>query len=309
MVTFNRILCPVDFSEASRHALDQAVVVGRFFESRLTVLHVFNQVFLPVPGMAMPGYGPDMSMSAEDVRRMQQDAERLAEPVRAAGLTADVVVEPGAPAPHILAKAKTIAADLIVMGTHGASGFERLMLGSVTEKVLRKAPCPVLTVPPRSAGTAAVPFKHLLCAVDFSECSLNALAAALALAKEADAELTILHVLDWPVDASPVGVAAPGEAAMGPAAFDLEGYRRMLERDARERLARLVPADAREWCTPQTLVAHGKPHVEVLRAAEDRHADLIVLGVRGRNPLDLMLFGSTTNQIVRRAACAVLTTR
>ena len=89
--------------------------------------------------------------------------------------------------------------------------------------------------------------------------------------------------------------------------FDLEGYRRVLEADAVDRLQRLVPADARSWCSPATMVVHGKPHVEVLKAAAERQADLIVLGVRGRNTFDLMLFGSTTNQIVRQANRPVLT--
>ena len=93
-----------------------------------------------------------------------------------------------------------VETDLIVLGTHGLSGVDRAMLGSVTEKVLRKASCPVLTVPPAVETAAKVPYKRLLCPVDFSESSLNALRHALSLAEEADASLTILHVFDWPRD-------------------------------------------------------------------------------------------------------------
>ena len=139
----------------------------------------------------------------------------------------DVVVEVGQAIPHILSAAAVTHADLIVLGTHGASGFEHLLLGSVTEKVLRKAPCPVLTVPPRAHNTSALPFKKILAAVDFSDSSLAALGAALSVAQEADAQLTILHVLDWPeFEPMPanVDVAASG-------VFDLRG----LPPDARSR--------------------------------------------------------------------------
>ena len=75
----------------------------------------------------------------------------------------------------ILDRAASLPADLIVMGTHGAGGFQHLVLGSVTEKVLRQAACPVLTVPPRAQATSRLPFSRLLCAVDFSDVSLAAL--------------------------------------------------------------------------------------------------------------------------------------
>ena len=89
---------------------------------------------------------------------------------------------------------------LIVIGTHGAGGFEHLVLGSVTEKVLRRATCPVLTVPPRARTTAKLPFKRILCPLDFSESSLAALDFAFSLAQQGDAELTILHVFEWPAE-------------------------------------------------------------------------------------------------------------
>ena len=301
MMNITRILCPVDFSDASQHALEQATVVAGWFGAPITLLHVYTQVFLPVPGMAVAGYGSDFVLGVEDRQRLFEDASRWADSARAAGVHVDVVVEVGQAIPHIFSTAAATHADLIVLGTHGASGFEHLLLGSVTEKVLRKAPCPVLTVPPRAHNMSALPFKKILVAVDFSESSLAALGAALSVAQEADAQLTILHVLDWPEpEAMPanVDVAASG-------VFDLEGYRRVLEAEASTRLSTLVPDDARQWCTPVTQVAHGKPYREILKVAAGM--DLVVLGIRGRNALDLMLFGSTANQVVRQATCPVLT--
>jgi nucleotide-binding universal stress UspA family protein len=81
----------------------------------------------------------------------------------------------------------------------------------------------------------------------------------------------------------------------------------VLETDAKERLDGLVTDDARNWCSAETRVAHGKPYREILCAAAEGQSDLIVLGVRGRGGLDLALFGSTANQVVRHATCPVLT--
>lgn len=304
MVTFTRLLCPVDFSDASRHALDQAVVVAKWFDARLTVLHVYNRILLPVPGLATPAYGGGVSLDPAEVERLHEQTRAFVADSSADPTKVEVMLEAGQPVPHILAVAG-VRADLVVMGTHGTSGFEHLVLGSVTEKVLRKATCPVLTVPPRAPAASVLPFKRILCAVDFSESSLAAAKTAFALAQEADAQLDLVHVLDWPSDDA-VGwsVEAPG----GPI-FDLDGYRQALETAGASRLQALVPAEARTWCRPRTRVVHGKPHREILEVAAAEKTDLIVLGVRGRNAVDLAMFGSTTNQVVRGATCPVLTVR
>jgi nucleotide-binding universal stress UspA family protein len=193
-------------------------------------------------------------------------------------------------------------ADLVVMGTHGHSGFVRWTLGSVTEKVLRRSPCPVLTVGPAGAGAVAPEggpvFKRILCALDFSPSSDRALRYALSLAQEADARLSLLHVLDWPLE-------EPRDAG----GFDLAGYRRRLEEEARERLRAAVPEAARDWCKPEERLEAGRPWQAIVRVAGELGAELIVMGVQGRGALDLMLFGSTTHNVVREAACPVLTIR
>jgi nucleotide-binding universal stress UspA family protein len=208
----------------------------------------------------------------------------------------EAVVTEGNIAPCILEEATALPADLIVAGTHGLGGFDRLMLGSVAEKVLRKATCPVMTVPPVVATTAAVPYKRLLCPLDFSESSLSALRFATSLAKESDAHLTLLHVIDVPPD---------DELLVEQ--FDAPEFRQFVDDRARRRLEALIPADVRVWCQPETTVAYGKPYQQILETAASEGSDLIVIGVRGRNALDLRLFGSTTNQVVRHAPCPVVT--
>jgi nucleotide-binding universal stress UspA family protein len=233
-VEIHHILCPSDFSEASAHAVDQAIVLADAYKAKIIA---------------------------------------------------------------------SLAADVIVMGTHGTSGFEHFVLGSVTEKVLRKATCPVLTVPPRAQATSRLPFQHVLCAVDFSDASTAAVNWATSLAHASGASVTLLHVLEWPWHEPP-----PPDMSQLPKeqADALVAFRRYSEGSARTRLESLVPQHVR---TVQTVaqLRNGKAWSEILDVARDQRSDLIIMGVRGRNPVDVTLFGSTTNQVVRRASCPVLT--
>jgi nucleotide-binding universal stress UspA family protein len=296
MIEIRRILCPIDFSETSRNALEHALAIARWYESEVTALHVIHAPLFPAPPILFAAASdPELAPSGERQVRAEEELRAWLEPRRPSVKT-DVVVGEGNPATIILDNARSRQADLIVMGTHGLSGFERFMLGSVTEKVLRKASCPVLTVPPASGTTAKLPYSRVLCPVDFSDSSLAALRFAFSIAEEADAHLTILHVFDWPPDDELLTQR-----------FDVPAYRRLVEDEARGRLDALVPEEVRVWCKPSTKVAYGKPYREILQVAESEGADLIVIGVRGRNPVDLTVFGSTTNHIVRRALCPVLT--
>ena len=299
MTEIKRILCPVDFSDASRHAIEHAIVIAGWYKSKITALHVRNPIFLPVPGLETEAYRDEPEPNGAQFQQLQGQVAASFQSGIAAGIGVDVRIESGPPTAEILDCAATLPADLIVIGTHGAGGFEHLILGSVTEKVLRKAACPVLTVPPRVQATSKLPFKRLLCPVDFSDPSLAALEFAFSLAQESEAELTILHVLEWPIDEEPL-VTRP---------FTVPEYRRYREEDATARLEKLVPNEARDWCRPITRLGHGKAYREILGIATEDSADLIVMGVHGRIALDLMLFGSTTNQVVRRATCPVLTLR
>ena len=302
MTPIQRILCPVDFSAVSHHAIDHAVAIARWYKASITGLHVCNPMFMPVPGL------PAAEERVTEVELKRVHAETLAcfESARATGVSVDVLIDIGPAAHQILDRAATLPANLIVMGTHGTSGFEHLVLGSVTEKVLRKAPCPVLTVPPRAEAASGAPFRRLLCAVDFSDWSLTALELACSLAQESHAGLTIVHVIEWPWHEPP----PPQLSDMPPEqAAALAEYRRYLEQSATARLKALTSDGVPDQCPTTLRIVHGKSYVEILRVAAEDHADLIVAGVHGRNAIDLMLFGSTTNQLVRHATCPVLTLR
>jgi nucleotide-binding universal stress UspA family protein len=295
MIRIAHVLCPVDFSEISQHALDHAAAIARWYDARLTVLYVFaNLPTMDLPPLVLDD--ADRERHTSDLRRMAAGVPR--------GVPVDVRIQE-APDVHeeILAQLGATHADLLVIGTHGRSGFERLFLGSVTEKVIRKATCPTLVVPPRAPDVPAaspIQFRRILCAVDFSQSSLDALAYAINMAQEADAQLTLLHIVELP----PVLSEEPAMPAL-----DLSRVREAAVADARRKLHELIPEQARTYCTVDAAVVEGRAYREILRHATEQRSDLIVMGVHGRGALDLLVFGSTTHHVIRASACPVLIVR
>jgi nucleotide-binding universal stress UspA family protein len=301
-LVIDRVLCPVDFSEASQHAMEHALAIARWSGAAVSALHVSHPMVVPVTS----GAGSCFDDPDNEMTRLRSAAASLLERAGARDLTVDIAVEAGDPARQILEHADRQAVNLIVVGTHGANGFERLILGSVTEKVLRKARCPVLTVPPRAHFAAALPFRQVLCAIDFSSASLDAMNYAGALAQQSHASLHLLHVVQWPWDEPP----APAPQDLPPEqAIALGEYRRYVEASAMARLAALRRERIPEGIEAVPQIVHGKAYVQILRVAAEMRADLIVLGIHGRNAAGLAVFGSTANQVVRAAACPVLTVR
>jgi nucleotide-binding universal stress UspA family protein len=295
MIRITHVLCPVDLSETSRHALEHAAAIARWYHARLTLLFVYANL----PTMDLP----PLVLTEADRAQLLADLRGFAAGVPP-DVATDVRVEEGEYVHEtILAQLAATHADLLVIGTHGRSGFQKLFLGSVTEKVIRKAGCPTLVVPPRAGDrAAAVPAQvpRMLCAVDFSESSLQALAFAISLAGEADARLTLLHVVEMPLFSH--------DETFG-AAPDLARVREAALADAARRLHDLVPASARHYCTVETAFVEGRAYREILARAAAAQADLIVMGVHGRGAVDRLVFGSTTHHVIRAAACPVLVVR
>ncbi|MDH4065078.1 MAG: universal stress protein [Acidobacteriota bacterium] len=300
MVEFKQILCPTDLSEASRPALSYAAAFAGWYHARLSILHVvptFDAIAVPPAQLADPVQVIYPS-TREDITA---ELRRQAETSGAAAVDPAIVAEAGDAVTVIVERALASSADLIVVGSHGRSGFNRLLHGSVAEQVLLKAPCPVLTVPPHAPATAPpdLLFRRILCAMDFSPGALQALGFALDLGRQADGVVTVLHALEWLAEEEPRVHAH----------FNVAEYRTYLIEDARERLETLLAPEARTWCQIDTVVAVGRPYRQVLQAAAERSADLIVMGAQGRGGFGLALNGSTTHQVVRAAACPVLTVR
>ena len=298
MSIFNRILCPIDLSDHSRHALDYAIGMGRHYGAALTALYVIPPPVALVPTLDSPAY-PGYVYTPEDLEAIDREVQKFVEAGRA-GVGIESQVLQGYTVGTILDFAASAGSDLIVVGTHGRGGFQRLVLGSVAERVLARARCPVIAIPPHMRDSAPVgpaPFANILCGIDYTPSSTHALEYAARLTRESSGELTLVHVVEIP----------DGEAAVAAGIGGLV-QESLYTTVARGRLHALLPGDVAHRDAGQVVVKTGKPYRGILDAAHERHADLIVLGAHGglANALGL---GSTTNHVLREANCPVLTVR
>ena len=294
MTAIKRILCPIDFSVCSRHALASAVAIARQQRATVTALYVVPPAQTVYPAIGVTAYVPYV-YSVEDVREFQKAAEKFVAgvdyPVAAVAVEALVVDE-------ILKRADDLPADLIVMGTHGRTGFDRLVLGSVAERVLVKARCPVLTIPggaPTVMPSADRLFRDVLCPVDFSPSSLAALKYAEELARDGT-KLRVLHV------AEPARHLVPAMAT-GEPDDPIAVIRR-----TRERMHSVIPLALRRTCAIEEIVAEGDAGDEIVRVAAANQVDLIVMGAHAGRA-GLLGFGSTTHDVLRAATCPVLSVK
>jgi len=293
MLPIRRILLPCDFSEFSRRALDHALTLARWYKAEITAINILPPVLTSADSLPHPVHEPTLQ------EQLLAELRQFLEPAASAGIPVRTAILEGDAVGQILEQARYLPADLVIMGTHGRGGLRRWVLGSVTEKVLRTSPCPVLTIRPAETPVLPAALNRVLCPVDFSESSMSALQQALSIVQHAAGHLTVLHVIEgYPEPLDLVG-------------FDLSiaELMRHLEQSARERLRQAVPEEARRWCQPEEVVTTGKAWQKILQIAQEQGANLIVIGVHGRDPADLMFFGSTTHHVVREAACPVLTIR
>ena len=189
------------------------------------------------------------------------------------------------------------------MGTRGRSGLARVLLGSVTERVLREARCPVITIPLALSGDASLrePWSPILCATDFSPSCKKALDFALWAARDEDARLILLNAVSWPAN---VLVAEPL-----PILMDALPTRTELEEGAYKRLVAAMPDEVSVRRRISVVIATGDPSDAILRISADNKVKLIVMGVQSRSTTNLAVFGSTTRRVIQAARCPVLSVR
>jgi nucleotide-binding universal stress UspA family protein len=273
VITFKQILCPIDFSAPSRRALMYADAWASWYGAQLDVLHV-------VPGGDSDRRVQTIEPSSDDI---EAEIRHVLGPVPSGSTSPTAHAATGRPHEVIVERARLAAADLIVMGTHGRSGVNRLLLGSVTEKVLRTAPCPVLTVPeaPSAARGAAVSLKRILCAIDFSPSALKALKHALDLGRQADGRVTVLYALEY------LDPEEPCEHVD----FDIRRRRQHFIDHARQRLHTQLAEEPQTWCEIEEVVAIDRAYKAVLQRAAETPTDLIVMGAQGMSGLELMVYG------------------
>ncbi len=289
LVSFRNVLFLTDFSEPSEAALPFAMSIARAYGSKTFVLHVLQ----PNPMLySTPDSVALLQAAQEDAAKAGM--ERLA--AHLTGLPHEEILEWGAGVWESVEQAlKSSAIDLIVVGTHGRTGAEKLLLGSVAEDIFRRSPVPVLTVGPtvRKGVHSGARFHSVLFATDFSSHSLAALPYALSLAQENQARLTLLHVLAQNGICNSTLNQTPMDAALS-------------------KLKELVPEGTDNWCQPEALVETGDPSSRISEMAKQQRADLIVLGVRSvTQPAGAgnHLGRAIAHRVVVHAPCPVLTVR
>jgi nucleotide-binding universal stress UspA family protein len=265
------------------------------------VLHVVPQW---QPYANMPAYSPE-PMLANPVlcEQIARDVSAFVAEAMADDVPVETVVREADPWREIVSVADEKAVDLIVMGTHGRGGFEQLLLGSVAEKVLNRASCPVVTVCHEEGRTWEAPglVRTIVCATDLSPSSAPTIRYALSLASEFQGRLVLLHVLDGPAHPD-----NPLYAHHLPTAVAVLSQHEAI---ARQQMRDAVAPDARAWCSVEERIVPGQAYEEILRVAAQESADLIVMGTRRHGPIARTVLGSTSQSVVRRASCPVVTVR
>ena len=279
-VSLNRILVATDFSEASAKALHHAIPIARRYEAKFYLAHVVSQAGAPLAGALRTEEAAICDLRSLETQLVQAGA--------LAGIPHEVVVRHGDVWEQLDQIVRQENVDLIVVGTHGRTGFRKIVLGSVAEEIFRHALRPVLTVGPGAPAdpTPESNLRHILYPTDLSVESAAAAPYAISAAIRNNARLTLLHVVEL---------------------HETEDAERSTV--LQNRLRNFLP---RSYALPYNLnftLEAGPTDETILAFAREHHADLIVMGLRSPNTLVDRLLWLHAYEIIRGASCPVLTIR
>lgn len=292
-MNIEHIVTATDFSDASLPALGVAERWAKAWGARLSVVHVHDPMPLG-PAVAYSGTDAGAAATAAELAKVAEaQLERVAAE-RFAGLqvSLETIRQPAAWL-AICDYAQEHEADLVILGTHGRTGVERLLIGSTAERVTRHARCPVLVV--RGPDNEAFP-RHILVASDFSPASEAALEPARELAMRHGAKLTVGHVYD----SSPI-MLGEHPAFTDTATIDAE-LRDKLRALMKDKLAGVEGVH-------MALLSAPSPVVGLSDYAREEDVDLIVVATHGRSGIARVVMGSVAERIVRHAPCSVAIVR
>lgn len=298
-MNIERILLATDGSTRAEGAEAYACRLAESWGASLTVVSVLEFA---------PGLDPESPVCriylAELMTQATEDLARLKARAAERGIAVHTRIETGIPSEQVLAAAAAEDADLIIMGTAGKTGLAHVLLGSTAERIIRTAPCPVLAVrmdrsEAERTGVSTsrlASLDRIMVPVDFSDCSLDALEYAVAVAQRAQASVMLLHVLE------PVSYGLDFTVS-------IQAEREHERKTLTERLAGLVAALEAANLKSESLVRGGLPRDSILEAARAWSADLIVMGTHGRRGLSHALYGSVVESVLRKSHCPILTVR
>jgi universal stress protein A len=286
------ILCPVDFSDASRGALRYARVLAEHFGGRLVILSVEDPLLTEAVDL-----GTGTVWDPEETRRELAHFAAGAlgrNPLKSMNVDYEVAV--GKPAKQILHVAQESACDLIVMSTHGLTGMRKMFFGSTTERVLRETTIPVLATPATGQEPDTVEdirrlVGRILVPVDLTNASIRQVQIVRGLSEALNLPFIVTHVVE--------PVRSPLAAKLHLPNIELE--RRTRAEDALAELLATVPRQLH----PEALVAYGDPAEEIFKIARDRRAGLIVIGLHGSTALGPRM-GSVTYRVLCLTSALVL---
>jgi nucleotide-binding universal stress UspA family protein len=291
MLNIQRVLFPTDLSEGAQRAFPQAAFLADWHDAEL---HVLN-----VTGRHRHDYEATKENFPISIDTLTEWLRRPAKSVSGSNWTdltdlpiEQTQVESAAPAERIVAYAEDQDIDLVVMGTHGRRGVDRMLFGSVTEEVVRQAPCPTFTVrtdadvePSKAVGRILVP-------IDFSEAADAALQHGIEIAQTYGAEIDLLHVVEEPFYPPAYGP----DVATFPTQDVMERVETQLADTAREEIGyEHVMVSART----------GSPSSEILDYVDENEVDLVVMATHGRTGLDRVLLGSVAERVLRQSPTPV----
>jgi nucleotide-binding universal stress UspA family protein len=298
MPLIKRILFATDFSRWAKRAEDYACSLACSWRASLTVLGVAE---FP-PGLN-PDYPVNQQYLADLLKQASSQLVDLKVRAERRGIAITTRVATGIPSEEVVTVARAEDSDLIVVGTRGKTGLAHILLGSTAERVIRGAPCPVLTVRTEPAdaednGTLSRPItlERILVPVDFSDCSLDALEYAVVVAQQAKASLLLLHVLE-------------------PVSYGLDftlGHSRTREQERQswtKRLEELVSTHQHSHVPMEFQLRGGLPADSILDSARTLPCDLIVMGTHGRRGISHSISGSVAEAVLRKALCPVIAVR
>lgn len=279
-ISFKNILFLTDFSEASETALAYAMGLARHFGAQVYPAHACDPIILTETA------APDIIDEVEENSR-----RRLLALAKKNAMTGKPLFARGSVEAAVPRWINEHGIDLIVMGTHGRRGLQHFLMGSVAEAIFRAATCPVLTVGPHVSVRPYYEFKaeKILCPTDLGPHAEFATQYALSVAQGSRAQVTFMHVVSLEQ------------------AFQRD--RTELVKAASQKLTKLVPAEAKEWCEPELVVEIGDPGKELLGYAGTERPDLIVLGLPAEKKFNSHFRTSVTYKIISAAPCPVLTVR
>lgn len=287
-IAFKNVLVATDFSPVSVSALRFAAAIARRYGSKLWVTNVISPA---ETALVPPEYWDSSQQMIEEAatRQLQELGSKLQD------VPHEVLLEHGGIADTISAEVERLGIELLVLGTHGREGFDRLLMGSVAEEVFRRALCPVLILGPNvTAPVIGEPgFKEILFATHFGPESLAAAPYAISLAQEFNTRLTLLSV-------------------MNEEDFDSPADPQVVLQNRMERLRKIIPVDAELERESQYVVEFGKAAEQILNVAQQRNADLIVLGAKpahGHIGSATHFASATAHTVVSHANCPVMTVR